>query len=1322
MSLSNFFFKNKGLLRQLFPALLLALFFLLFFIFPPEIKAACWCENPTADSCRCTRSGVGANRTTYQGVAISCDTPAETTSVFTLKAPICGSSPEIIPYCAPDTNNPNFWVCYGGNFATGAVNIPIDTSGTAATPIVWNGFTFGQAGDSFYSCGSNVFCCANPGIVCDSSGVPATPTSCSPQDPSIVPPASICSSIPSIGPAYSETPFPQPYVPCNETRPDEFHSLRPYQASPCNTQAEDLALFCGNDFILTDSFSVDKTFDPTTFSGSYSEPPAVPATPEGHACYACRGGTCSAVGVDLSCMGRAVAEYMNTVINIAGNLQHIRLLSPAFNIGSVYTPPLIQGMNAYPANWAGLDGIAVNAYNCCGRTVTEHIDYGIGNIPVSLPIMVTETGRITGTYTELGDQMNRIKGDVGHDYIGALFFNVFNTNGGWSQFAIPSNELSNACGGSCSGLGANSATFYPESSGFYDSTRNAGMTYTLSISNADQSTTDGVLMSVGRGLTPIIRIGTAFSSGPDAGTYANYLVSLDNQLPAGSTVYAIAGPNEPEAEPWAGPQCQTTSSQPTGPCLSSLNTCDPGLPNQCVNSPDCRDNGDGTETCWFNVSRTRDIRVNLQGTELPIMGYTEPSIGNQSDPYRVINSRYQNETVTDPQKVNEYVSWYLNGLIGRAEYDPDCTLGFDLSRGGFYCDPTPAGVNRLINFSGPLKRLLSWESQIVRRIQEFNKEEQGNIRHDQIVGCVDYSPFNFLGIVHCYPYGIVRPTVRKTHLSDFDRQLPPLQRDYNPALLNFLWNTYWNYVTPGQPPPPLPSIAISYGYWLQYQVWRFTNPVISRMFSYIPFSSTENRVGQTKFSTYFIQPAASSAVTILSSRIVRQSPSILYFSHMLESNELGELLQSIHSYKGANLSAPADPAIAPSARYCDIREIRSNPGDKLFATDLTATIQYNAQMSCTFAIRDPLIPGNLCRNLANASCQTFNPLTDACNTFYGQLDCPSGQVCGSGCGLLPQSVTCNAAAGPASCYPTSWGCTSIGILGCPNGYICANDSSCSQPTQSINLTQTCSNGATIAMQTVTQTPLADEIWSRLVAGPAAVFKRIFPKIEDAPGRPIRRLWDIPAASPVNYIVSGGALAGNPSSGRLGSQAELYFPHIGGIHEYFLNCIQKTLRPKGFGQGCVSAPAFDPYDPYGSPPSAGRCQLGTGFCSPTYLSRWFTGCHANQASVICNRESGGNPSALNDGCTTGRSVDYSVGLFQINLLAHPPECAVAFNYTWNPPSCQILNPATVAICEARFMDPDQNAAYAAQMSGGGQNWSPWGSPNVVCMQQVASLCP
>jgi hypothetical protein len=101
---------------------------------------------------------------------------------------------------------------------------------------------------------------------------------------------------------------------------------------------------------------------------------------------------------------------------------------------------------------------------------------------------------------------------------------------------------------------------------------------------------------------------------------------------------------------------------------------------------------------------------------------------------------------------------------------------------------------------------------------------------------------------------------------------------------------------------------------------------------------------------------------------------------------------------------------------------------------------------------------------------------------------------------------------------------------------------------------------------LTKTPKADSVWSRLVAGPASVFKRFFPKLGEK--GPVIAALDIPGATNVTYSGEGLVRAANPGQ-RSGESAELYFPHIGGIHEYFLKGIQTALRPKGMGDRILS---------------------------------------------------------------------------------------------------------------------------------------------------------
>lgn len=71
-----------------------------------------------------------------------------------------------------------------------------------------------------------------------------------------------------------------------------------------------------------------------------------------------------------------------------------------------------------------------------------------------------------------------------------------------------------------------------------------------------------------------------------------------------------------------------------------------------------------------------------------------------------------------------------------------------------------------------------------------------------------------------------------------------------------------------------------------------------------------------------------------------------------------------------------------------------------------------------------------------------------------------------------------------------------------------------------------------------------------------------------------------------------------------------------------------------------------------------------------------------ASAVAMAESGGNPNAVNPGHPG--DPEYSVGLWQINIRAHP-------QYT-----------------EAQMKDPVQNAKAMYAISSGGSNWNPWGT--------------
>jgi hypothetical protein len=97
----------------------------------------------------------------------------------------------------------------------------------------------------------------------------------------------------------------------------------------------------------------------------------------------------------------------------------------------------------------------------------------------------------------------------------------------------------------------------------------------------------------------------------------------------------------------------------------------------------------------------------------------------------------------------------------------------------------------------------------------------------------------------------------------------------------------------------------------------------------------------------------------------------------------------------------------------------------------------------------------------------------------------------------------------------------------------------------------------------TFTPLADELWSKTVAGNSSFFRRIFPKIGE--NSPFAKIKDIPAVSKVDYVVTPGKNSQGVTgeAGLTTQDPELYFPHFGGMYDYFLLAVQSMLRPKGF---------------------------------------------------------------------------------------------------------------------------------------------------------------
>jgi len=396
----------------------------------------------------------------------------------------------------------------------------------------------------------------------------------------------------------------------------------------------------------------------------------------------------------------------------------------------------------------------------------------------------------------------------------------------------------------------------------------------------------------------------------------------------------------------------------------------------------------------------------------------------------------------------------------------------------------------------------------------------------------------------------------------------------------------------------------------------FDNPlspdIFGNIFAYVPLSSTEDRLGDVKIKAANIGTQSySSTFRIISSQISDIRNADLYVPHMEEGTQLADLLQNTYAYYGADTDSMQNSGFIPDSPYCEYRQVRSNPGDELFAGELGANITYTAQIICTFynwgnPANDTA--GNLCQNLIQGGSCVPRVSHTYCDSYYDQYDCGGGDVCCSG------NIQENPRPG-APCYPgfansrcvplnysgqgTDCDPTDLDLCGAP--FKCVYDSLlCSPPITLPPQTQACTNVVLVNMRLETRTPLAERAWSKLVAGSAGIFRRIFPQI--GPNSDFEGIIDMPASTNVSYQSTDPndtVYAGNPNNRIPGSAAQLYFPHIGGIKEYFLTGMQTLLRPKGMGDQPVFCSGDECVQGNGNTSSVGDSETpGVDVCTQT----------------------------------------------------------------------------------------------------------------------------
>jgi len=577
----------------------------------------------------------------------------------------------------------------------------------------------------------------------------------------------------------------------------------------------------------------------------------------------------------------------------------------------------------------------------------------------------------------------------------------------------------------------------------------------------------------------------------------------------------------------------------------------------------CKIGPDGSRTCYYESQETAYVSIGLSDAELPIMGNTQ-LVPNSQEGMGDLGGNMLGPST----RMNEYVSWYLNGSLYRPE---------ELSLGNWpvssYSPYTPEQISYLlIDYSGPLNKLLPWRVQADARFQQIanarltQEFEVTSFRHNQIVVCTAEPgalfPLNPEVQVPCYEPATknlvgenLAPALQtlfanlffsenKYRLSEWINYLPPREEDYS----NFI--DYWRDYLRWRGKVCTPHLGV-FGLPIYFCI---DDPLSDRrlfsyLFPYIPYSSTENRKGQVIADlSATSQPEINleNDVEVTDVTFEPDSPDYedypdsdfhnLYFSHMEEVSDLANLLQKTYvpgkkpkipkvrsdqdsaAIGGETLGVLTEKVKFYDTDYCDLENARWNSGDDLFGeyheqaisanedTDeqMSGTIRYTAKFTCDFGGADE----------AELDESRYR---NCIHQLQGRL--PGG---------TPPSQE-------------------------------EIDQCRRQSTVDI-----CEKDVYVALSVYTRTPKADEVWDKLVAGEQSIYKRLYPKglLEQV------ELMDLPGVTTARYSSTTDGvevLAGNPSNNRSGERANIFIPHLGGIYEYFLKGIQKALRPQDFGE-------------------------------------------------------------------------------------------------------------------------------------------------------------
>ena len=864
------------------------------------------------------------------------------------------------------------------------------------------------------------------------------------------------------------------------------------------------------------------------------------------------------------CIGRGLAAYMNVVISGAGNLQRVKLLSPAWNLTSQYVPPMFDEMEK-TANFAELDGFAGNTYRIEDSVDPQHrspydwyvqMGWKAKFAKYNKNVYITETGNFNGPDVAL---MRRdfVQMSSASEIQSINYFNALNTNPdpNFTYAPLTKTQYSEITQSSTK-AGINSAAFLNLT--FAPQTALYGGKWTVEIINGPGDlplAIATVKASHVLGITPILRLCVGDSCGfSDPQILTTFLNALETGLALAldsGRVYVIAGPNEPDAENWATPSCPKIV--PDGQIQPDLTTSDKPIPDPYVGGGEVRDNefhqlrpyqaspfGMLYEYVeWDTLYCGNDVIVKESlslmpagfGGDCSLPGCTANCTFNSDQSaeclYKVDRKVVNNDAASIEIDLKNSELPILGNTtlvpnrINKANLLDDATrvneyVSWYLNGTAFssYDEPEKDKeklIDKIINFSGPLNKLLPVVVQDFNRISQTALQTQ--FRHNQIYECLLGGPVSCISALS-YQARLI-PDV-KNGVGNGNGALRASQ--YAPLAPNEDRAGEVRIPKPQDVPedarviqPIVPQGGVS--------------PVIVQEVKFFPDSDISDPVPDNN------NPNGGTIT----------SRDDLYYAHTIETSELAELLQKTFLASGqtgfngdTGDDAPYFNSKGGGPKSCEIGDAKTNPGDDLFG-------DFHQQ------------------NAPNENSRYNKNIT-------GKVEYKTNIF---GVSFPPPQTTCEQQCDPAG--------------------VCQEVCATAYKPKKVNVYA--------ALALYTKSPNLNEIADRLVKGDWSVLKRFFPidilTAKDSEGEPL--IKDYAASTKATYKKPAGAndpnidiLAGDPSQGRSGNQALIFFPHLGGVYENFLKGLQCALRPQGM---CESA-ALQSAAAKSRPPSAtGACSEG-----------------------------------------------------------------------------------------------------------------------------------